>query len=73
VQYTLEQSPALGSGASWQPYGGTVSRHEEYLEARVPLNRNDTARFFRLVSHTSTNVAGLPSNNDPPAVLNLDP
>lgn len=71
--YTLQQSPVLGSGASWQPYGGTVYSYEEYFETRVPVNQNDTARFFRLVSQTSTNFAGHQPDNGPVAVPFLEP
>lgn len=73
VQYTLEQSSALGSGASWQPYGGIVYSYEEYFETRVPVNQNDTARFFRLVSQTSTNAAALQSDNGPFAIPFIEP
>ena len=71
--YTLQQSPVLGSGASWQPYGGIVYSYEEYFETRVPVNLNDTARFFRLVSQTSTNAAGHQPDNGPVAVPFLEP
>ena len=63
----------LGSGASWQPYGGIVYSYEEYFETRVPVSLNDTARFFRLVSQTSTNFAGHQSDNGPVAVPFLEP
>lgn len=71
--YLLQQSSMLGSGALWQSYEGVVFGHEEYFETRVPVNQSDTARFFRLVSQTSTNFAGHQSDNGPVAVPFLEP
>ena len=47
--YILEQSPAIGSGANWQPAGGTVGTNGFYKEVTLPLDPNAGARFFRLV------------------------
>jgi hypothetical protein len=46
----LQQSGTVGPSATWQPAAGTISTNRAYVEAKVPLVQQTTARFFRLVT-----------------------
>jgi hypothetical protein len=71
VEFTLQQSSVLGSGASWHPAGGTVATNGAYNAATLPLDPEAAARFFRLVSQSPTaGAAGPQPNNGPTALPN---
>ena len=73
VDYTLQQSPVLGPGASWQPAGRLFYRDEEIIEVWVPLNPDDATRFFRLVSPPSPpGSASVQTNNGTSALSNQE-
>jgi len=55
VEFTLQQSPVLGSGVSWQPAGGIVTTNRttsgtDEIAIVLPVDRQSSARFFRLIS-----------------------
>ncbi len=55
VEFTLQRSPILGSGASWQPAGGIVTTNRttsgtDEIAIVLPVDRQSSARFFRLIS-----------------------
>lgn len=70
VEFTLEQSPVVGAGASWQPAGGIVTTNRttdgtDDIEVRLPLGRNSSRRFFRVVWQTSSRrMASAQPNNE---------
>ena len=52
--FRLQQSGSVGPSATWQPADGTISSNRAYVEAKVPLSQQTTARFFRLIATPSS-------------------
>ena len=79
IEFTLQQSAALGLSTSWQPAGGIVTTNRATngnydIEVTLPVDRKSPARFFRLVSQPSSpGAAGPQPNNEPSALPNQEP